>query len=70
MYNNTTRSQDKAISQAEDIQGIIQELISTIQQMDEEISEWKDASGCNTPEGITSRISDLENKIDELRSTE
>jgi hypothetical protein len=62
-FINTTSSQDDEINQARS-KDHIENLMSIIEDLDNQLTEWKNAaergSGCDTPEGLRNFINSIE----------
>ena len=69
-YANTTRSQDKEISEAESGQQHISNLIAIINDLDNQITEWKEATGCSTPDEAVDKIFDLECTLENVQGVQ
>jgi len=69
MPKYTTGSEDSAISQAEELSGVIQDLIDTIERLDEEPEAANDtiAELESDKEDLESDKEDLENQIINLK---
>ena len=63
---NTTVEQDKAIEAAES-NDHISNLTDVIDSLDEQISSWRNASGCDSPEELKESIEELKERIEELQ---
>jgi hypothetical protein len=51
MIQNTTQSEDKVIELARANQ-LVEELIEIIERLDNKLEEWKEKSGCDSPDEV------------------
>lgn len=63
MPNNTTDEQDSILSGAKNIiESAFNDAIEVIEQLDSEITQWKIASGCETPKELKRKLQKMEGK--------
>ncbi len=58
MPTNTTRGQDEAIYNAEK-ENHVANLISIIEDLDAQISDWRAAAQCDSPEELIAKLATL-----------
>jgi len=67
MRSNTTNQQDREIKDAD--QNHINNLIEIIDDLDAQISAWKDAAECDDPDDLVDKLNTLNEKIENLENT-
>jgi predicted nucleotide-binding protein len=53
---NTSGNQDKTITKALENDNVIRELVDIIQDLDDQIEEWKMACDCSSPDDLRKKL--------------